>query len=536
MWNQKKHRCMYMVAGLLTAVLIGGASRTASAAEKTTEQMLPTEGKMEFVTETVVKELPADREGTLSLYSVTSMLQQYEWDCYSSDYYYSKLSLTERLLYEQLDAVCTELMSSDMSAVSYEVTANDTGNVVKRKGTKMISCRGLTMDQVQKVQAIFCYANPQYYFLNNQLLTRKDDDGDINPDTCALSVYEEFSDGSKRRQATQQVATQLKRMQAKIETDGTVYEKYRGIHDVICEDIVYLKGNDLFTNSRDPFFTQSIYGALKNGETVCAGYTKLYSMLCNYFGLDCIAVTSKTHAWNQVRYGDHWYIVDVTWDDSTSSQNYFQITKQQMSETDQDASHVPNALYDGLLPETDTYFSDDLQVMHGLEQPQVTIKDTAAGVTIVMQSLQGDIYYTLDGTIPGTSDRYVEPIRLTTGGTYLVTAVTAKEGMLPSAYAIFPVRIAGGRVTITSVTNIKGKKIRVNYQATKSYAGYEVSYATKKDFSNQKSAKLTSKAAQISGLKTGKTYYIRVRGYKKDAYGNYYYTPYSKVKKVTVKQ
>ena len=50
----------------------------------------------------------------------------------------------------------------------------------------------------------------------------------------------------------------------------------------------------------------------------------------------------------------------------------------------------------------------------------------------------------------------------------------------------------------------------------------------------QKALKIKSKAAMISGLKAGKTYYIRVRGYKLDAYGNYYYTPYSKMKKVTV--
>ena len=71
-------------------------------------------------------------------------------------------------------------------------------------------------------------------------------------------------------------------------------------------------------------------------------------------------------------------------------------------------------------------------------------------------------------------------------------------------------------------------------KASKSFTGYEVSYASKKDFSNQKSVKIKSKAATISGLKTGKTYYIRVRGYKLDAYGNYYYTPYSKMKKATV--
>ena len=46
--------------------------------------------------------------------------------------------------------------------------------------------------------------------------------------------------------------------------------------------------------------------------------------------------------------------------------------------------------------------------------------------------------------------------------------------------------------------------------------------------------KVKSKAVTISGLKKEKTYYIRVRGYKTDDYGKYYYTPYSKTKKVTV--
>ena len=172
--------------------------------------------------------------------------------------------------------------------------------------------------------------------------------------------------------------------------------------------------------------------------------------------------------------------------------------------------------------------------MSALAQPQIEIKDTAPGVTITMTSAEGEIFYTLDGTAPGEDDRYTEPVSLTDGGTYIVTAVTAAEGYLPSAYEIFPVRIAGGSVSVAAATNVSGKKIKVTFKTSKSYSGYEISYASKKDFSNQKSAKVKSKTVQISGLKKGRTYYIRVRGYKKDAYGNYYYTPYSKMKKVTV--
>ena len=165
--------------------------------------------------------------------------------------------------------------------------------------------------------------------------------------------------------------------------------------------------------------------------------------------------------------------------------------------------------------------------------------DTAAGVTITMTSGEGDIYYTLDGAIPGESDLYAGPIELTDSGTYIVTATTAREGAVSSAYEIFPVRIAGGRVSIASAKNLSGKKVRVKFKSKQEYDGYQISYALKKDFSKQKtklldSSVVKSKTVDISGLKKGKTYYIRVRGYKKDAYGKYYYTPYSKIKKVTV--
>ena len=46
--------------------------------------------------------------------------------------------------------------------------------------------------------------------------------------------------------------------------------------------------------------------------------------------------------------------------------------------------------------------------------------------------------------------------------------------------------------------------------------------------------KVKGKSAVISGFKKGKTYYIRVRGFKTDVHGNNYYTPYSKMRKVTI--
>ena len=205
-----------------------------------------------------------------------------------------------------------------------------------------------------------------------------------------------------------------------------------------------------------------------------------------------------------------------------------------MYATDQDNSHIANSLYIGLMPTADIRFSDSLKSVYGLEQPKVEIADTADGLTITMDSTQGEVYYTLDGTTPTSGDLYENPIELRDAGDYVVTAVTMQDGRLSSAYEIFPVRIADGEVRVRSVKNLEGKQVRVQFQASGNYAGYEVSYASKRDFSNQKSAKLTTSAARIKKLALGKTYYVRVRGYRTDAYGNYYYTPYSKAKKVQV--
>lgn len=515
-----KGACAGMLAlALAVTAPYDGAVVDASGAQTADVQADKTIG---FVTEKVTRVVS---EGGASLRSITKSLRQYESDCYSSDFYYSRLTGKEQLLYERLDAVCGELLTGTGNAATYEVKSN--GKTVTRRGTRTVSTLGLTQEQVKKVQSLFVYSNPQYYYLNTILFT-------TNKNTCALGIYDSFASGSERAAATGEVFDRLEDLQVQVKTDGSLYETDSRIHELLCAYLVYLSDEDALSDYTDPYYTQSIYGALIEGDTVCAGYTKLYVALANYFGIDCIAVTSDTHAWNQVRYGDHWYIVDLTWDDTTNSKNYSYLCRQQMTAKDQNSDHVEKDFYKDILPTADRTFSDGLKTLKGLEQPQIEVRDTATGLVITMESGEGDIYYTLDGTVPTEADVYTEPVVLTDGGTYIVTAVAAREGMLASAYEIFPVRIAGGSVSISSAANASGKKIKVQYKSKKSFEGYEVSYASKKDFRNQKSAKVKGTAVTISGLKKGTTYYIRVRGYKKDAYGNCYYTPYSRAKKVKV--
>ena len=533
--KQMKNHWKQICAGLLTAALTGTVlppqTVYADTEPVTTPEVSAVTGRLEFEEAAVIRVISDGSSGSQAngtantLRSVREQLWQYDWDCYSNDYYYSKLTQQERLLYERMDAVCGQLLGSEsLAAATYEVNRN--GKKAEGRGTKMISTQGLSSDQVKTVYELFIYANPQYYFLSN---TRYVKTGEM-----ALGIYDAFASGSARARATKQVFAKVAAMQRQINATGTVYDTELQIHELICDEVDYQTADYAVADTVDPYYTQTIYGALTTGKTVCAGYTKLYELLCNYFGIDCIAVTSDDHAWNLVRYGTHWYIVDTTWDDSYDRNAYFHISERQMRQTDQADSHVAKALYAGLMPAADAAFPESLKSLYGLEQPLVQITDTADGLTITMDSAEGSVYYTLDGTEPGVEDVYVDPIELRDAGDYIVTAVTMQDGSLSSAYEIFPVRIADGSVSVQSVTNLQGKQLRVLFRADGSYDGYEISYASKRDFSNQKSAKIGTAAARIKKLVIGKTYYVRVRGYRTDAYGNYYYTPYSKAKKMKV--
>ena len=533
--KQMKNNWKQICAGLLTAALTGTVlppqTVYADTEPVTAPEVSAVTGRMEFEEAAVIRVISDGNSGSQTdgtantLRSVREQLWQYDWDCYSNDYYYSKLTQQERLLYERMDAVCGQLLGSDsLTAATYEVNRN--GKKAEGRGTKMISTQGLSSDQVKTVYELFIYANPQYYFLSNSRYVKT---GEV-----ALGIYDAFASGSARARATKQVFAKVAAMQRQINAAGTVYDTELQIHELICDEVDYQTADYAVADTADPYYTQTIYGALTTGKTVCAGYTKLYELLCNYFGIDCIAVTSDDHAWNLVRYGTQWYIVDTTWDDSYDRNAYFHISERQMRQTDQADSHVAKPLYAGLMPAADAAFQESLKSFYGLEQPLVQITDTADGLTITMDSAEGSVYYTLDGTEPGVEDVYVDPIELRDAGDYIVTAVTMKDGSLPSAYEIFPVHIADGSVSVWSVKNLQGKQLRVLLRADGSYDGYEISYASKRDFSNQKSAKIGTAAARIKKLVIGKTYYVRVRGYRTDAYGNYYYTPYSKAKKMKV--
>lgn len=83
---------------------------------------------------------------------------------------------------------------------------------------------------------------------------------------------------------------------------------------------------------------------------------------------------------------------------------------------------------------------------------------------------------------------------------------------------------------------LSGTSVTLSWNKESNATGYQVYYSTTSSTSGfKKLSNVGSTAYTAKNLKKGKTYYFKVRAYRKDANGNYQYSSFTTVKKVNVK-
>lgn len=95
-----------------------------------------------------------------------------------------------------------------------------------------------------------------------------------------------------------------------------------------------------------------------------------------------------------------------------------------------------------------------------------------------------------------------------------------------------------GQVKSLKTKNVKGKKVKLSWRKVSGAKGYQIQYSQKKKFPAAKSKKKNAvkRTVTISRLKKKKTYYFRVRAYKKKANGTRVYGKWSKVGKAKIRK
>lgn len=124
-------------------------------------------------------------------------------------------------------------------------------------------------------------------------------------------------------------------------------------------------------------------------------------------------------------------------------------------------------------------------------------------------------------------------------GTTTITIKASETAKYKATEKQVTITVKPKKVTLSSAKATKSKTITVKWKKDTKATGYTLQYSTDKKFKKNvknvtiKNNKTTTK--KITKLKTGKTYYVRLRAYKTDSKGEKLYGQYSGVKKVKIK-
>lgn len=95
-------------------------------------------------------------------------------------------------------------------------------------------------------------------------------------------------------------------------------------------------------------------------------------------------------------------------------------------------------------------------------------------------------------------------------------------------------KVSVGKGKTPVLKNTKAKYMKVTYGAVSGAKGYQIVYSTSSKFSKQKYVYVTGRSKNLSGMKKGTTYYVKVRAYKLDSTGKKVYGSYSNVRKLKI--
>lgn len=365
-----------------------------------------------------------------------------EWDQYSSNYYYNKMSAKQKEFWDALDALCLSYLTNKTDLDSYKLNYDPYNSAVSVSAclTDYIYSMDLDVTTAYEVAQIFRFSNPQYYFLEPLMYYAKTSKGA----GISFVVYKSFGDGKDRAAATKKFKEKADSMIAQVKSGANDFEKARIAHDLVCAatsynyDVLDVYGA-VSVDMEQNAYTQSAYSTFCIGSTVCAGYSQAYEIICNGAGLDATVVTSRDHEWNKVRLEHSWYNVDCTWADQTSLRYDFFARSDYAYDNLllNPGSHTEENSWSSYLPECSLDSGSSIEAVGTL--PVITEKTEAVKVNIepltkhdkesdedyvkgYKISLSCDtpgasIYFTLDGSTPSSASAraylYTGPVTIT---------------------------------------------------------------------------------------------------------------------------
>lgn len=118
-----------------------------------------------------------------------------------------------------------------------------------------------------------------------------------------------------------------------------------------------------------------------------------------------------------------------------------------------------------------------------------------------------------------------------------VKNLTARNGATVTLYAKWT-KVSAGTVKKVTVKAAGKNKAKVSWSKVTGAAGYRIKYSSNSSFKGYKTMVVSEKqlSKTLSGLKAGRTYYVKVRAFKKDSANGRVYGKYSAVEKFKIQK
>ncbi len=244
-----------------------------------------------------------------------------DYEC--SRYGYSTLSDAEKALYDAFYNNLVDLLNSDKYTKDTWSADEQLGKVVFSEETQKEKLITLTGTNITHVCEVFRADQPIFYFFGTNYGYSEGEQGCfyVKPDSRYLTAA-----------ARMRVESYVDHFRTKwlgkineIKNDGDesdnltddAYEIALLLHDIIINRIDYA------TNGAGKpvaeMWAHNIAGVFTGEGAVCEGYAKTFKYMLDVAGINNIYISGMgngdSHAWNAVKIGSEWCLVDVTWDD-----------------------------------------------------------------------------------------------------------------------------------------------------------------------------------------------------------------------------
>ena len=130
-------------------------------------------------------------------------------------------------------------------------------------------------------------------------------------------------------------------------------DKIKEVHNYIINNSKYDK--DRSDNNIVKYKSDTAYGSLLEGYSLCGGYTDAMELFLEDMGIKSYKISSENHVWNAVYLNNAWYHLDLTWDDPITTDgsdileyNFFLITTSELSELEGEQHNYDKNVYSEL--------------------------------------------------------------------------------------------------------------------------------------------------------------------------------------------